>query len=429
MPLEKLEAHNFKSFRDLSVELGQLTVLIGANASGKSNFVQLLQFLHNIADYGLDNAVSIQGGNEYLTNLQLLDRELLKCSFQLGSGPGIAGFAAYVSEAPANRSDYLDLSPLRFSCDFGLTRSNRKAQWRVAYDRVTVTRDVLQRNPDGRSSHLGIAEVRIDAEQLEHQIISVPAGVSVEQIFSAFWLADFGFLRHIGKPSGALLLEHFISRSSWPGLSSATFLSQLAVYDFQAKLPKETAQVSGKIDLAEDGSNLVIVLKRILEDEEQRRTFSNLLAYVLPFAAEVDVQRLADRFLHFRLRETYQGDTFLPASLLSDGTINVIALIVALFFNDKPLIVIEEPERNIHPYLIARVAELLKDASRNKQIIVTTHSPELVKNVALDDLLFVSRNREGFSTIKRPAEMSDVQVFLENEVGIADLFTHDLLGA
>ncbi len=53
--------------------------------------------------------------------------------------------------------------------------------------------------------------------------------------------------------------------------------------------------------------------------------------------------------------------------MLSDGTIGIIALIVAIYLNDKAVIVIEEPERNIHPYLIAPVAEMLKDASRHKQ--------------------------------------------------------------
>jgi len=214
-----------------------------------------------------------------------------------------------------------------------------------------------------------------------------------------------------------------------PALDFSTIISSTSIYDFNTKLPKQTAQITGKVDLEEDGSNLVIALKRILEDEGQRREFSNLLRDVLPFAESVDVQRLADRFLHLRLRERYSGDQYLPASLLSDGTIHVIALIVALFFSDKPLIVIEEPERNIHPYLLARVAELLKDASRNKQIIVTMHNPEIVKNVALDDLLFVSRDREGFSAIRRPAENADVRVFLENEIGIDELFARNLLGA
>jgi predicted ATP-dependent endonuclease of OLD family len=171
-----------------------------------------------------------------------------------------------------------------------------------------------------------------------------------------------------------------------------------------------------------------IPLKNILEDDDKRRTFSNLLQDILPFVSDIDVQRFADRFLHFRLRETYSGGQYLPASLMSDGTVNITALIVALYFSDKPLIVIEEPEKNIHPYLIARVANMLKDASRHKQIIVTTHNPEIVRNVDLNDLLFVSRDRDGFSTIRRPAEDKDVQTFLSNEIGIDELFARNMLG-
>jgi len=90
--------------------------------------------------------------------------------------------------------------------------------------------------------------------------------------------------------------------------------------------------------------------------------------------------------------------------------------------------VIEEPERNIHPYLISRLVEMLKDAARNKQIIITTHNPEMVKNANIDDILLISRDAEGFSRISRPASKQEIQDFLESEIGIEELFIQNLLG-
>jgi predicted ATPase len=68
------------------------------------------------------------------------------------------------------------------------------------------------------------------------------------------------------------------------------------------------------------------------------------------------------------------------------------------------------------------------DASEKKQVIITTHSPEILKHIKnLDDLLFVSRNEKGFGQITKPIEQEMVKAFLENELGIDQLFTQNLL--
>ena len=66
MGIKKIKVTNFKSFEKIEIELGRFNVLIGANVSGKSNFVQIFKFLKDIATLGLENAVSLQGGVEYL---------------------------------------------------------------------------------------------------------------------------------------------------------------------------------------------------------------------------------------------------------------------------------------------------------------------------------------------------------------------------
>lgn len=69
----------------------------------------------------------------------------------------------------------------------------------------------------------------------------------------------------------------------------------------------------------------------------------------------------------------------------------------------------------------------MKDASREKQIIVTTHNPEIVKHADLKDILLISRNKEGFSTISKPGEKEDVKTFLKNEIGVEELYVQNLL--
>ena len=71
MQIKKIKVSNFKSFDEVEIELGRFNVLIGANASGKSNFINILQFLKDIAEYGLDNAISMQGGVDYIRNINI----------------------------------------------------------------------------------------------------------------------------------------------------------------------------------------------------------------------------------------------------------------------------------------------------------------------------------------------------------------------
>ena len=71
MAIRKIAVSNFKSFDEIDLELRDFNILIGANASGKSNFIQIFRFLRDIQNFGLDNAISLQGGVEYLRNVSL----------------------------------------------------------------------------------------------------------------------------------------------------------------------------------------------------------------------------------------------------------------------------------------------------------------------------------------------------------------------
>ncbi len=204
------------------------------------------------------------------------------------------------------------------------------------------------------------------------------------------------------------------------------FFSSVGIYNITPRSAKEPCASGGRPELQEDGKNLAVILKQILTDPERSRMFHNLLRYMLPFAREIGTEQdLGDSVL-LRLREEYyEGD--LLANLLSDGTVDVVALLTALFFEDKDVVIIEEPERNIHPHLISGLVRLMEDASRNKQVVITTHSPEVVRHAGVENLLLISRDKEGYSTISRPAEKEMVKVFLKNELGLDELFVQDAL--
>jgi len=71
---------------------------------------------------------------------------------------------------------------------------------------------------------------------------------------------------------------------------------------------------------------------------------------------------------------------------------------------------------------------MMKEAAEKKQVMVTTHSTEVVKYATLDDILLISRDSEGYSVISRPGDKEEVKAFLENEIGIEELYVQNLLG-
>jgi predicted ATPase len=379
MAIKRIEIKNFKSFRHQKITLGQFNVLVGANASGKSNFLQIFKFISDIANHGLNNAISLQGGVEYLKNTQLAATEAFALKIVLDSTPEMA---------------------YEFSLHFD------GAQFEIGQDKLTFV-----------------------SEGNEFAVISVNGKVLVENTLGELLPEFFEKIRLIKtlKPQ-TLLIEQPIFRFALEEFfDDVDIFNNLFVYDFDVKQSKKAALMTGQLKLEEDSSNLAIVLKDILANKDKSRLFFNMLSYVLPFVEDVRVEAVADKYLILRLRETY-SKVYLPTAFISDGTLNAISLIIALYFDETPLLLIEEPEKHIYPYLISAFIEMFKEISEDKQIIITTHESEMIKYADSENILLISRDNDGFSTICRPFEKEEVKIFLQNELRAEYLYTQDLLG-
>jgi len=413
MVIKKIKVTNFKSFGNLEIELGNFNVLIGPNAAGKSNFVHIFEFLRDIVSSGLNNAVSMQGGVEYLRNINIGSSERL--SINVVSTQEFGLFRRL-------RENLIGTKIYETIYEFALKFNKRGSGFRIAEDKLIQKCKFVRLDRPGKKIKeiLGDGEIIIFSTNGKVKIdLNIPERVPLkkEDIFPPF-------LPEEKLPNRTLLLEtsYFLIR-----LLEGIF-RDISIYDFDPKLPKKATPITGKAELEEDGSNLSIILKNITENKEKRRKLFNLVKDLLPFVENLDVEKFADKSLLFKLQETYFKNQYLPASLISDGTINITALIIALYFEKKPLVIIEEPERNIHPYLISKVVDMMKDASQKKQIIVTTHNPEIVKYAGLDNILLVSRDKNGFSKISRPIDKEEIRTFLEH-IGIEELYVQDLLRA
>ncbi len=377
MKLRRVRVQNFKTFDDLDLELGDFNVFVGANASGKTNFIHILKFLRDIAVSGLENAVSLQGDVEFLRNINI------------------------GAETPSEFEFLFD----RAFYVFSLKHFKKKKGYKVI-------RDMCQ-GPGGVDlvmvkNRRGTVEVEIYDE--DHNLVEYDL--------------DRPLLEDRKVSPGELLLSSGLF--GYPFQGASRDIEAISIYNFDPRLTKSATSISGKADLEEDGSNLALVLKKILEDEHERRNLLGLLSDVLPFVRNVSIDKFLGPSLMIKFQEQY-SDQSIAASLISDGTVMVVGIIIALYFEDNPIIAFEEPENNIHPHLISKVIGMMKEQAANKQIFVTTHSPEVVKHAGLENLYLVSRDKNGFSRVSRPKDSEEVKIFLEHEMGLDDLFVQNLL--
>lgn len=374
MAIKKIRVKNFKSFKDLELNLGDLNILIGANASGKSNFIQIFKFLRDVTTLGLENAISLQGGIEYLRNVNINISENLLIEIMLATEEILY-------------SVFIEFTEVGYRY-IKIVNNNQTIEYKPNTDK------------SGKTIYLTINDT-----------------------------IKFGDKLIIKNLDGSEISSNETQSTIQLDLKSSIDFKSTCICDFDPKLSKMAVPIFVKSDLEENGSNLVVFIKKILDDPEKKRIFMNLVSYLLPYVEGIKVDKFTETHYHLMVKETYSDKGYLPAPLISDGTINALGLIVALYFQESPLVIIEEPDRGFHPSLISRVIDMMGEAAKygNKQIIVTTHNPIMVKHADPEDVFLVSRDKDGFSQICKPTDKEEIKVFLENEMVLADLYESNLL--
>lgn len=428
--LKSMDVKNFKSFQDLHLDLHKFNVIIGANASGKSNFTQIFKFLQDTHKCGLDDAISMQGGIEFVRNREIgtsedLSIELHFVSKTQGLGSPVKVGKDYASCEAKESSYSIKIGSTRSKTGYFVKEETLKGKFEI--------RKVIERKKVLKKAEVlaeGEATLSRDEEgRMRGFLIPKKVSIKTEQIFPMLKL--FNIMDERSRRTGSTrhqtrVFHMAIASPVFTGMSD--FLNNLTIYDIDPKMSKKPTQITGRSELEHDGSNLAVVLRKIMSTKKSKRRMVSLLKDLLPFLEDLSISRLADSSLYAHQKESY-GRKSLPATLISDGTINLIALVVALYFEREPFVIIEEPERNIHPSLISKLVEMIKEVSERmgKQIIVTTHNPEVVRHAGVKNLVLAFRNKKGFSEMSNPSDKKEVQEFLNADMGVEELYIQNLL--
>jgi len=402
LALQSIKISNFKTFKDFSLDLKSFNAVIGRNSCGKSNFVEALRFIANIAKYGVKTAVMISGGATNILNSGM--GRLKPLEIEIISNPSMAISAA--------KKSFITGFKYSVKLDFAKNNVNYKFE-----------------------EHLNISfkgEKLYKAEFVnKNQIVTVNSNIKAEKTIEDFEKWDaWVFLLNISKKKEWATFNDTIFNDFMLKLMLGQikdFLSGFSIFNFNPALAKKTIKVSGNIRLNDDGSNLSEVANQLFSNDK-KHDFLEFINVFAPEIKDIKILNLADGSVLLSVKEL-NSNKYIPCSSLSDGTINSICLAAALCNNKSNFIALEEPEKNIHPRLMFSLVKLLKDQAEHKgiQFLITTHNPELVSRLELDDVILMLKDKNGVSTFKKPSEDNWVnKVINEESLTFEDIFRQEL---
>lgn len=343
---------NYKSIAACDVELGPLTFLVGPNGSGKSNFLDALRFVADALRTSLDHALRDRGGIHEVRrrssghpthfgirlDFRLPDGSAGHYAFRIGARPQ-GGYEVQGEECAIAKPEAL-APQVRFT----VRRGN-----------VTATVPVFP-----------------------------PASTDRLYLVNAAGLPEF--------------------RPAYEALSRMGFynLNPARIRELQAPDPGEL--------LSRDGSNITSVLAQMEKRApERKKRIEQYLASVVPGVCGVAVRNIGPmETLEFRQQvQGAEAPWRFPAASMSDGTLRALGVLVSVFQSNGerarvPLVGIEEPEVALHPAAARYLVDSLIEASRETQLVLTSHSPDLLDHEGVETEFLLAVEADQGKTVISP---------------------------
>ena len=329
---------NFRGIAACDVRLGSLQFLVGPNGAGKSSFLDALAFLRDATRDSLDHAIRNRGG---------------------------------IGEVRRRSRGH----PTHFGIDVGFrlpSGSTGRYRFRIGAQRGAGYEVQIESCAfDDGSAHFDVKGGRVRGSA------TVMPPASRDRLY---------LVTAAGLPEFADVYKGF---------------TQMGFYNLNpAEIAGPQMPQTGGV-LADQGENTAAVLAELARlAPERKERIEQYLQAVVPGIVGVDhVSRGRQETLEFRQRVSGGNDSWrFDAHTMSDGTLRAVGLLVALFqraselWEWAPLIAIEEPEAALHPAATAVLLDALREVSGNTQVLVTSHSPDLLdhKEISPETLLAVA---------------------------------------
>ncbi len=372
--LHKVVIQDYKSIRQCQVELGVLTLLVGRNGSGKSNFLDALRFVADSLRTSLDQAVRARGSVHDIRRRGALGFSI-SLQFSIPGWP----FATYA---------------------FAI-RGTSAVSFEVTVEYLKIA---------SKSGEI-IANYVVESGKVVQSSVKNPPAAQADRLYlvSASGLPEF--------------------RPVYDALSSMAF------YDFNPEAMRGFQSPDSGESLRRDGSNVASVVARL--GEEQPHLLERITQYmgaIVPGLGKIERVSLGPvetlKFTQTTGQPLFPHEFFLWN--MSDGTLRALGALVAAFqFAGREkvanLIGIEEPESSLHPAATAVLMDALREASSRTQILITSHSPDMLDQLDLDsEVLLAVSSAEGVTEVA-PIDQASLRIIRDDLFSAGELLRQDQL--
>jgi predicted ATPase len=372
--ITRVRLRHYRSIASCDVTLGPMTLLVGPNSSGKSSFLDALRLTAQALTENLDNALRERGGADEVRHRSRGLAKYFSISVDFG---GHLSYGTYSFLISAVDSD--DYRVAREECEIWSTGSRQQQKFVISDGQLAESTEAVM--PRGSADRL-----------------------------------------YLVAASG---LEPF--RPVYDGLAN------INVYNVNPDAMRRLQRPESGDLLRRDGSNIASVLERLSrESPETKNRIEEYLSRVVGGVLGVNRQQLGS-WETIEFRQVVTGDpnpwTF-PATSMSDGTLRALGVLCALLAghrdSDSP-VGIEEPEAALHPAAAGLLLDALRDAGTSRQVLVTTHSPDLLDSSAIKPTeLLAVRAVNGVTEIA-PIDQAGQQAIRESLYTPGELLRADQL--
>jgi predicted ATPase len=378
--IREVRIRNYKSIAQIQTSLDCFTVLVGPNGSGKSNFVDSLAFVQECLSQSVELAFKNRGGIASVRRRSGGHPTHIAMGLTLELGQGVAAdYAFKVAAKPAE-------------------------QFRIATERCVVRRLMGETH-----------EFVLENGKFTKEIPGIRPKVHADRLglFAASATDEF-------RPV-------------------FDFLTDMRFYSIVPNRLRDLRDPDPGAFLKRDGSNAAAVLKRLSDQENgggKYERLCSLLAKAVKGLEKVEHRAIGQKeTLQFRQNVGLHHPGRFEALNMSDGTLRILGLLLALYQpGSHSVVAVEEPEATVHPGIMEMVLEVLLDASRERQVLVTTHSPDVLDHKDLDDrhirVVTIEQNRTLVCPLSETSRRAvRDRLYTAGELLRSDELTPDVAGA
>ncbi|MFQ5673682.1 MAG: AAA family ATPase [Nitrospinales bacterium] len=377
MKIESISLKNFKSFKHAEMtDIPHFCVVVGANGTGKSTLFSVFGFLKEALNSNIHTALLKLGGNRGFNEVRSRGTQgniEIELKFREKSNSPLATYFLSIGEAD---------------------------------DRPVVEREILKyrRGSGGKPWHfLDFSRGKGEAVTNELDLDKIADITKLSRESQTLKSPDILAIKGLAQ------FERFSAV-----VALGNLIENWHISDFHISRARPEQEAGYAEHLSTEGENLSLVTEFL--HSRHRDTFSKILQKLserVPGISKVDSKTTEEGRVLLRFQDGAFEDPFL-ARYVSDGTIKMFAYLTLLYDpNPHPLLCVEEPENQLYPKLLLELAEEFRSyADRGGQVFVSTHSPDFLNAVELDEVFWLTKEN-GYTQIKRARDDKQLAAFMK----------------